>query len=287
MNPKRIFKANAEIHDYWAEHHDKNVSYIRRKRARRFYWEQLCRAVAESKQDWRDARVLELGCGTGTYTDYCLEAGLAKYTGLDLSEKMLTIARTKYADTRVEFMQSSLADYAGSTATHYDVIFSLSFLHHLPDVAEGLQCIRALLAPDGVYVALHEVNTTRSSTGLEQLAARLEIVAGLNGYYAIPVAKRLAIACLGDTRPPMGPSFFARVLRRLHVYLTFSPLPKVPPTREHGVELVDFQLNEPFSLATKCAGAGRITNYCYFGFPELMLFGRPLNHEMLVMRKET
>jgi hypothetical protein len=48
---------------------------------------------------------------------------------------------------------------------------------------------------------------------------------------------------------------------------------------------VDFQLNQPFCLADQAGTMGEVRPYCFFSFPELMALGKPLNHEMLVLRK--
>jgi hypothetical protein len=49
---------------------------------------------------------------------------------------------------------------------------------------------------------------------------------------------------------------------------------------------VDYQLNEPFSLSEKCGAAGIVRPYCYLGFVELMRLAAPLNHEMLIVKRE-
>ena len=48
--------------------------------------------------------VLDLGCGTGLYLDYCQPSG---YVGLDISQGMLAVARAKFADAT--FIQSDMS----------------------------------------------------------------------------------------------------------------------------------------------------------------------------------
>lgn len=50
--------------------------------------------------------VLDLGCGTGLYHDYCRPEG---YIGVDLSAGMLAVAHAKFPDAT--FIQSDMADY--------------------------------------------------------------------------------------------------------------------------------------------------------------------------------
>ena len=45
--------------------------------------------------DFAGRRVLDLGCGYGWHCIYALEHGAAAVTGVDISEKMLAVAREK------------------------------------------------------------------------------------------------------------------------------------------------------------------------------------------------
>ncbi len=40
-------------------------------------------------------RILDLGCGTGEHCKEYIEMGASKVTGIDISEKMLEVAREK------------------------------------------------------------------------------------------------------------------------------------------------------------------------------------------------
>jgi 2-polyprenyl-3-methyl-5-hydroxy-6-metoxy-1,4-benzoquinol methylase len=284
IKTSEVYDANAVAHDAGATAHDANVTYIRRPRAREYYWQLLDGAVRASGHAWAGARVAELGCGTGTYTDRCLAAGVKEYTGVDLSEKMLEQARAKFPDPRAKFLQSSLEDFSASAAANYDITFSFSFLHHLPDLEMGLRNIRSLLTPGGVYVALHEVNTMRKYTLLESLDARLLMLYGTNGFYGMPFKRRFALALFMSFDDPAVHWRLSRVgvfVFKLLKRPAFGAADEGGPSKN----LVDFQLNEPFSLAAKCVAAGEVKPYCYLGFPELMALGRPLNHEMLILRK--
>jgi SAM-dependent methyltransferase len=287
ITPEDIYKANASAHDGDAVNHDRNVMYIRRPRTRKYYWDLLDGAVRGAGQNWAGARVLELGCGTGTYTDCCLDAGAKEYTGVDLSAGMLARARAKFPEARAKFYRTPLEEFSAQGGGRFEIIFSFSFLHHLPDLAQGLAAIRNLLTPDGVYVAMHEVNTMRHPARLENLDARLQILYGAFGYHGWSLKRRLALALLGTCENPSLGWKMSRLGERLKAWLKGRKY--VPPatgeTPAAAKNYVDYQLNEPFSLSAKCAGAGVVRPYCYLGFPELMIFGRPLNHEMLVMKK--
>ena len=57
------------------------------------------------------ASILDIGCGTGRH---CIELAKRGYqmTGLDLSEKMLEVAKTNAGDTEVEWVNADARNFA-------------------------------------------------------------------------------------------------------------------------------------------------------------------------------
>ncbi len=113
-----------------------------------------------ARQSGANARILELACGSGRVTLPLLEAGF-NVTGLDLSEKMLEIAREK-ADQlppeqrqKARFIQGDMRnfDFGGE---QFDLIFiPLNSFQHLLEQDEQLQCLQAIrrhLAPAGRFI---------------------------------------------------------------------------------------------------------------------------------------
>src|ERR1700738_2233449 len=143
---QRIYEANSLTHDTYAASHDRAVPYIYRGSVRASYWRLLCELAGD--QMWQNADVLELGCGTGTFTDHILARNPRSFTGLDLSVQMLEQARRKFPDPRCAWVRAPLELFSSAANSHFDVIFSFSFLHHLPDLPAGLSQIRSLLKPE-------------------------------------------------------------------------------------------------------------------------------------------
>ncbi len=83
-------------------------------------------AIRRIRNDFSGLKVLDLGCGTGNSTP--LFSG-ADYTGIDLSEVYIKLARKKFP------AHTFLAGDAGTIdwGEGYDVILINSLLHHLPD----------------------------------------------------------------------------------------------------------------------------------------------------------
>lgn len=84
------------------------------------------------------SRVLEIGCGPGTNVGY-FPAGIA-YTGCDVNPDYIRAAAEKYGD-KGTFLCFSVEDLPEKHLGEFDVVLSLSVLHHLDDQ----QC-RALAA---------------------------------------------------------------------------------------------------------------------------------------------
>ena len=126
-------------------------------------------------------RVLDVGCGPGTNARRF--AGV-DYTGVDINERYLAIARAKHGG---RFVQADLTNAASAAQLAslgtFDTILVNSFLHHLPDdvVARLLQQLARLLGPDGRVHLLELVLPERRS--LARLMARLD-----RGRYARPLA---------------------------------------------------------------------------------------------------
>lgn len=81
----------------------------------------------------RAFRILELGVGTGTLSSLVLaEFPHARFTGVDLSPKMIARARTKLRPfrDRVELVAGDLGDFEEAP---YDAVVSALAVHHLTD----------------------------------------------------------------------------------------------------------------------------------------------------------
>lgn len=100
--------------------------------------------------------VLELGCGTGLYTEqiasYC-----KTLVAVDISETLLNQARTKLPADRVRFVRQNLEEIDPSqTGRGFQAVYGCSVLHHL-DLDQTLPQLASLLAP-GAELAFSEPN---------------------------------------------------------------------------------------------------------------------------------
>jgi SAM-dependent methyltransferase len=107
-------------------------------------------------------RVLDLGCGVGQLAFYLAEAGAADVLALDVSERMLELARAERAHPRVEYRLQSIED-AEFPAGRFDLVVSSLAVHYVQDYRGLVRQIAGWLAPDGVlvYSTEHPIYTAR------------------------------------------------------------------------------------------------------------------------------
>jgi ubiquinone/menaquinone biosynthesis C-methylase UbiE len=95
------------------------------------------------------ARVADLGCGSGVFTNLLHQAGY-DCVGLDLSPKLIGIARTKFPS--VEFMEGDV-EHLPFAAASFDGILLSGIVHHLPDSSRCAAEVFRVLRPGGRFVA--------------------------------------------------------------------------------------------------------------------------------------
>lgn len=96
----------------------------------------------------KNAQVLELGCGNGRDARAMLRH-TSNYIGIDTSEKMISIARTKVPEGTFVVADSVEYDYGGP----YDIVFAFALFRHLnlEEVTVVLKKAAAALKPGGVF----------------------------------------------------------------------------------------------------------------------------------------
>jgi malonyl-CoA O-methyltransferase len=94
------------------------------------------------------SRILEIGCGTGIYTELLSERFPgARIVALDISEKMIEVAQGKISGTRVEFARR---DGEGILPDgEFDLITSNSTLQWFTDLEGALISYKGMLADGG------------------------------------------------------------------------------------------------------------------------------------------
>ena len=109
----------------------------------------------------RGARVLELACGTGFFTRHLLDWGAASVVGVDVSQAMVDVARTKFgAVDKCKFMIADCAapfDAREDGGEGFDLVFAAWLLNYAADEAQMTamwENISSHLKPGGRLVAV-------------------------------------------------------------------------------------------------------------------------------------
>lgn len=101
--------------------------------------------------DFAGKSVLDLGCGYGWHCIYAAEQGASSVTGVDLSEKMLTIAREKTHFPQVTYIQAGIETF-DSPENSFDIVLSSLALHYVPSFEAVAAHVHKFLKPDGVFI---------------------------------------------------------------------------------------------------------------------------------------
>lgn len=109
-------------------------------------------------------RVIDLGCGAGQLAFYLAEAGAAEVIGIDASERMLEVARARWAHPRVSYRRESMED-VDFPPRACDLVVSSLALHYVRDYAGLVGRIARWLIPGGllVFSTEHPIYTARGS----------------------------------------------------------------------------------------------------------------------------
>lgn len=128
-----------------------------------------------------DARVLEIGCGTGQMSLYLARAHRI-VIGADLTRGSLRLgvdAARRFKLDQVYFIETDL-HHPGVRAGAFDVVYSSGVLHHTPDPSAAFARIARLARPGGMIV----LGVYNAFARIPLRARRL--VARLSGYRFIP-----------------------------------------------------------------------------------------------------
>lgn len=108
-------------------------------------------------------KVLDIGCGGGLLSEAMAAAG-ATVTGIDLSEKALSVARLHLFESglSVDYRAVSAEAFAQERAGEFDIVTCMEMLEHVPNPASVVQACARLVRPGG-HVFLSTLNRNPKS----------------------------------------------------------------------------------------------------------------------------
>lgn len=95
--------------------------------SRSYMWPDI--AMALEKMDLKKCdKVLDIGCGNGRIAPLVKKSG-ASYTGVDISDKLIEIAKETYPDEKFKVANMTSLPFPDKS---FDAVISIAALHHLP-----------------------------------------------------------------------------------------------------------------------------------------------------------
>lgn len=161
-----------EAYDQWSGQYDTNQNKTRDLEAL---------SLRQTLSGLRCKRILEIGCGTGKNTAW-LHIITDELLAVDLSDKMLAVAKNKNTSGRVQFQQADITqnwDFATGT---FDLITFSLVLEHISDLQAVLHKAYRVLEPGGkAYIGeLHPFKQYNGTKARFDTAQGIQVVTCFN-----------------------------------------------------------------------------------------------------------
>lgn len=108
--------------------------------------------------------VLDMGCGYGGHCKKFIGAGAEKVVGIDISEKMLEVARKENSDPRISYIRMAMENIERLNEK-FDVVVSSLSLHYVEDFSGVIAKVYELLSDRGIFVFSQENPLCTSYSG--------------------------------------------------------------------------------------------------------------------------
>ncbi len=98
-----------------------------------------------------DLHILDLGCGFGKFTAFCLKHGAAHVVGADISQKMILEAENRIKDQRASFLVTPVEDFEVGKG-RFDLVVSSMCFHYVRDIRPVFKKVALALKEGGHFV---------------------------------------------------------------------------------------------------------------------------------------
>ena len=96
-------------------------------------------------------RVVDFGCGFGWFCRWAREQGAERILGLDLSERMIAVAREKTSDPAIDYRITDL-ERLDLPLQSFDFAYSSLALHYIEDFRKLAATVYRALSPGAMFV---------------------------------------------------------------------------------------------------------------------------------------
>ena len=112
-------------------------------------------ALFSMMPDLKDKTILDLGCGFGEHCKRFVESGAKKVIGIDISEKMLEIAKEENSDSKTTYINMPMENISQLNEKFDIVVSSLAF-HYVEDFSGVVKNIYDMLNENGIFLFSQE-----------------------------------------------------------------------------------------------------------------------------------
>ena len=115
--------------------------------------DEIIRIILDNAGVTAGKNVLDVACGTGVLVPDYLKRGVASVTGIDISPKMVEIARRKFPQKSVTILCGDVETAAFDR--QFDCIVVYNAFPHFPDPERLIRTLAGLLTPGGALTVAH------------------------------------------------------------------------------------------------------------------------------------
>ena len=106
--------------------------------------------------------VLDVACGTGVLIPDYLNRKVNKVIGVDISPVMIEIARAKFSDSRISFINGDVEAYSFKELFDCSVVYNAS--PHFPEPGRLIKILSGILKQDGRLTIAHGMSRDKINT---------------------------------------------------------------------------------------------------------------------------
>lgn len=103
----------------------------------------------------RFPRILDLGCGKGIISDKLLKRNKGEVIAIDLSDKMIELAKESNLQSKVKFINADFYEYTDEKP--FDMIICFDAFPHFLDVNSYVEKAASLIKKDDQLIIAHDI----------------------------------------------------------------------------------------------------------------------------------
>lgn len=118
---------------------------------------ELLRRLQTEGVSFKGKSVLDIGCGTGTYSKLIAESGAIKVVGIDKEPGNIRFAKANAKNDRLHFICTTIEEF--SCKERFDFLFVRGVIYYTQNLTTFLSCLSKIIQIDGeLYITFIQKN---------------------------------------------------------------------------------------------------------------------------------